>query len=95
MILWSNGSIDIVDINAIASIRIYNHVTHAKVNVNMIDKLRIQFEFYNTTEIYKLLPTIKHAQKLGYDVIIDLVNSKILETQNGLIPKPVSRKNSA
>ncbi|RLA80284.1 MAG: hypothetical protein DRG33_02655 [Deltaproteobacteria bacterium] len=85
IVLWSQGSIDMVRIDKIASIRAYNAHNRLSVNINTIDRLRITFDFYDKNEFFKLPAVIKHAERYNFDVIVDLRNQKIFEAKKGVI----------
>ena len=85
IVLWSQGSVDIVRTDKIASIRAYNAQNRLSVNINTVDRLRITFDFYNKAEFFKLPAIIRHAERYNFDVVIDLKNQKIFEAKKGLI----------
>jgi len=85
IVLWSQGSVDIVRTDKIASIRAYNAQNRLSVNINTVDRLRITFDFYNKAEFLKLPAIIRHAERYNFDVVIDLKNQKIFEAKKGLI----------
>jgi len=94
IVLWSNGSVDIVWMDKIASIRLYNNMGRRTVNINTVDRLRITFEFYQPELIDRLPEVIRHAERIGYDVIIDLRDQKIYESKDGSITKIKNAKKS-
>lgn len=94
IILWSQGSVDIVWLDKIASIRVYQSTNRLSVNVNTVDRLRISFDFYDKGEFFKLPAIIKHAEKYNFDVIIDLKHQKIYESKNGVVIMSKNEKQS-
>ncbi|MHC1623940.1 MAG: hypothetical protein ACXQTR_05055 [Candidatus Methanospirareceae archaeon] len=87
IVVWSQGSIDMVQMDKIASIRIYRNVGRNSVHINTVDRLKINFDFYKDKELLKLPALISYAVKGGFDVVIDLSEQKIFETRKGFIPK--------
>jgi len=85
IVLWSQGSVDIIRTDKIASIRAYNVQNRLSVNINTVDRLRVNFDFYEKEEFFKLPAIIRHAERYNFDVVIDLRNQKVFEAKKGVI----------
>ena len=85
IVLWSQGSVDIIRTDKITSIRAYNARNKLSVNINTVDRLRVNFDFYEMSEFFKLPAIIRHAERYNFDVVIDLKNQKVFEAKKGVV----------
>jgi len=87
IILWTQGSIDIINLSKINAIRMYRNQGRFSVTITTDDRIKISFDFYNDEEISKLPSMLKHAESTNSDIIIVLKDQKIFESKRGLLLK--------
>ena len=91
VVIWSQGSFDIIPLDKVASIRVYRSYNRFNVHINTVsdtvrnDKSSVTFDFHNIDEILKLPAIVKHALSNNLDIVFDLKNEKIYEAKKGVI----------